>query len=234
MSKTFTTIAYFVVKVFFIGEEYMEKLYKGIHKFQESYFKKEENFFKRISKGQTPDVLFITCSDSRVDPNLVTQSKPGELFIVRNVGNIIPPYDAIKDKNSVAAAIEFAVLALKVKDIIVCGHSNCGAMQAIFKDEKEFDNMPHLRDWLRLALPVKKMIEKYCPNAHGESRQRIAEEENILAQLQNIQTYPFVVQALKKGKIYLHGWYYNIETGRICAYNPKKDMFEEIVYGKNS
>jgi carbonic anhydrase len=207
----------------------MKKLYKGIHKFRESYFKKEEDFFRRISKGQTPDVLFITCSDSRVDPNLVTQSKPGELFIVRNVGNIIPPYDAIKDKNSVAAAIEFAVLNLKVKDIIVCGHSNCGAMQAIFKDDKEFDNMPHLRDWLRLAWPVKEMIEKYCPNAHGESRQRIAEEENILAQLQNIQTYPFVVQALKKGKIHLHGWYYNIETGRICAYNPKKDMFEEIV-----
>jgi carbonic anhydrase len=219
----------------------MKKLYKGIHKFQESYFKKEEDFFKRISKGQTPEVLFITCSDSRVDPNLVTQSKPGELFIIKNVGNIIPPSDNLEGGvhegvqstpsccSSVAAAIEFAVLDLKVKDIIVCGHSNCGAMQAIFKDEKEFDNMPHLRDWLRLALPVKKMIEKYCPNAHGELRQRIAEEENILAQLQNIQTYPFVVQALKKGKIYLHGWYYNIETGRICAYNPNKDMFEEIV-----
>jgi len=99
----------FVVKVFLSGE-IEERLYKGIHKFQESYFKKEEDFFKRLSEKQTPDVLFITCSDSRVDPNLVTQSKPGELFIVRNVGNIIPPYDAIKDKNSIAAAIEFAVL----------------------------------------------------------------------------------------------------------------------------
>ncbi|MBM4141244.1 MAG: carbonic anhydrase, partial [Nitrospira sp.] len=88
----------------------MKRLYRGIYKFQESYFKKEEDFFERLSKRQTPDVLFITCSDSRVDPNLVTQSRPGELFIVRNVGNIIPPYDAIRDKNSVAAAIEFAVL----------------------------------------------------------------------------------------------------------------------------
>lgn len=207
----------------------MKKLYKGIHKFQKAYFKKEEDFFKRISKGQTPEVLFITCSDSRVDPTLVTQSKPGELFIVRNVGNIVPPYDAIKDKNSVAAAVEFAVLGLKVKDIIVCGHSNCGAMQALFKDEKELDNMPHLRDWLKIALPAKDTIDKFCQHSTGESRQRITEEENILAQLKNIQTYPFVERALKKGRLHLHGWYYNIETGRICAYNPNKDMFEEIV-----
>ncbi len=204
----------------------MERLYKGIHRFQESYFKKEKDFFKNISKRQTPDVLFLTCSDSRVDPNLVTQCKPGELFIVRNVGNIIPPYDAIKDKNSVAAAIEFAVLVLKVKDIIVCGHSNCGAMEAIFRDE--FDNMPHLRDWLRLALPVKNIIEKYYPDARGESRQSIMEKENILLQLQNIQTYPFVLHALKRGEVHLHGWYYDIGAGSIYAYNPERDIFEEI------
>ncbi len=203
----------------------VEKLYKGIHRFQESYFKKEENFFKRISKKQTPDVLFITCSDSRIDPNLVTQSKPGDLFIIRNVGNIIPPYDAIKDKNSVAAAIEFAVLVLKVKDIIVCGHSNCSAMQAIFKDENEFDNMPHLRDWLRLALPIKNIIEKYYPDAQGESRQSVVEKENILAQLQNIQTYPFVLQVLKRGDVRLHGWYYDIGAGSIYEYDIEKDIF---------
>jgi len=109
----------------------MKRLYKGILKFQESYFKKERKFFRRLSNKQDPDVLFITCADARVYPTLVTQSKPGELFIVRNVGNIVPPHDSIKDKNSVAAAIEFAVLKLKVSDIIVCGHSNCGAMQRL-------------------------------------------------------------------------------------------------------
>lgn len=207
----------------------MERLYKGIHRFQESYFKKEEDFFRRISERQTPEVLFITCADSRVDPNLVTQSKPGELFIVRNVGNIIPPYDAIKDKNSVAAAIEFAVLGLKVSDIIVCGHSNCGAMQALFKDEKDFAGMPHLRDWLKIALPVKNAVDEFYRGSHMESRQRIAEEENILVQLKNIQTYPFVFEALEKGSLHLHGWHYKIETGRICAYNPNMNMFEEIV-----
>ena len=206
----------------------MRKLYKGIHKFQESYFKKEEEFFKRLSKEQEPEVLFITCADSRVDPNLVTQSKPGELFIVRNVGNIIPPYDAIKDKNSVAAAIEFAVLSLKVKDIIVCGHSNCGAMEALYKDERELTNMPHLKDWLKLAAPVKDIVLKYYPMIQSEARQRITEEENVLCQLHNIQTYPFVQEALNAGVLHLHGWYYNIGTGSIYYYNSSEDVFELI------
>jgi len=206
----------------------MEKLYKGIHTFQQAYFKREEDFFRRLSESQTPEVLFITCSDSRVDPNLVTQSRPGELFIVRNVGNIIPPYDAIKDKNSVAAAIEFAVLALKVKDIIVCGHSNCGAMQTLYRDEKELDAMPHLRDWLKIVLPVRQIVADFYPNLSTESCQRVTEEENVLMQLNNIQTYPFVVKALNEGSLHLHGWYYDIGKGNICSYNPVKDVFEEI------
>ena len=207
----------------------MEKLYKGIHKFKESYFKKEENFFKRLSKGQTPEVLFITCADSRIDPNLVTQSKPGELFIVRNVGNIIPPYDAIKDKNSVAAAIEFAILDLKVTDIIVCGHSNCGAMQALYKDKREFNNMPHLKDWLKIASPVIDVVNTFYSGLSTKSRLRITEEENILFQIKNIQTYPFVDQLLKEGSLHLHGWYYDIRTGNIYAYNPVINMFEKVI-----
>ncbi len=210
----------------------MRKLYKGIHKFQESYFKKEEEFFKRLSKEQETEVLFITCSDSRVDPNLVTQSRPGELFIVRNVGNIIPPYDAIKDKNSVAAAIEFAVLSLKVKDIIVCGHSNCGAMEALYKDERELTNMPHLKDWLKLADSVRNIVLKHYPETSAEIRQRITEEENVLCQLHNIQTYPFVREALDSGALHLHGWYYNIAIGKIYAYDTDADMFKEVRLSK--
>ncbi|MEW5745212.1 MAG: carbonic anhydrase [Nitrospirota bacterium] len=208
----------------------MDKLYKGIHTFQRSYFKREEDFFRRLSAAQTPEVLFITCADSRVDPNLVTQSRPGELFIVRNVGNIIPPYDAIKDKNSVAAALEFAVLVLKVKDIIVCGHSNCGAMQALYSDEDAFRRTPHLGEWLDLARPVRRIVERFYPQAHTSSavRLRITEEENILLQLKNIQSYPFVSRALEEGSLHLHGWYYDIGMGSICSYNPSTDRFEGI------
>jgi len=206
----------------------MDRLYKGIWNFQKSYFSKEEDFFRRLSEGQSPEVLFVTCADSRIDPNLVTQSRPGELFIVRNVGNIIPPYDAIKDKNSVAAAIEFAVLNLKVKDIIVCGHSNCGAMQALYTEGKELNNMPHLRDWLHLADSVKDIVLRNYSEASEEIRQRVTEEENILFQLNNIQTYPFVLDALNTGALHLHGWYYNIATGSIYSYNSSEDVFEII------
>lgn len=210
----------------------MEKLYKGIHQFRESYFVKEEDFFKGLSHTQKPEVLFITCSDSRVDPNLVTQSRPGELFIVRNVGNIIPPYDAIKDKNSVVAAIEFAVLVLKVKDIILCGHSNCGAMAALYMDEEEFDKMPHLRDWLKIASPVRNMVGAVYSDLSGDSRKRKTEEENVLFQLRNIETYPFAIKALNEGVLHLHGWYYDIGNGEVYSYNPGKDAFEPISYKK--
>lgn len=206
----------------------MDKLYKGIRRFQESFFKKEEDFFKRLSKSQDPDVLFITCSDSRVDPALVTQSKPGELFIVRNIGNIIPPHDALKDKNSAAAAIEFAVLALKVSDVIVCGHSNCGAMQALYKKNNEMDKMPHLRDWLNLAEHVKDAVLKSFPDSPQEALQEITEKENVLAQIENLETYPFIAQALNEGTLYLHGWYYEIGAGQMYAYIPNTDRFELI------
>jgi len=206
----------------------VEKLYRGIHKFQGSYFKKEEEFFRRISGKQDPDVLFITCADSRVDPTLVTQSRPGDLFIVRNVGNIVPPYDAIRDKNSVAAALEFAVLVLKVADIIVCGHSNCGAMKVLFQDEKEFLNMPHLREWVDISRTVRNHVEQHYPDTSPELKERIMEKENVLEQLKNLETYPFIAQALEQGAVYLHGWYYDIGTGEILSFNPVSDRFEKI------
>ncbi len=206
----------------------MERLYQGIHKFQSSHFKKEEELFRRLSTCQTPEVL-ITCADSRVAPNLVTQSRPGDLFIVRNVGNIIPPYDAIKDKNSVAAALEFAVLVLKVADIIVCGHSNCGAMKVLLHDEDGLNDMPHLKDWVYLAKPVKMHIEQYYAETAPDLKARITEKENILEQLRNIETYPFINDALRAGLIHLHGWYYDIGTGEIHYYNPETDKFESLL-----
>lgn len=206
----------------------MEKLYKGVLKFQESYFKREKDFFRRLSKGQDPEVLFMTCSDSRVDPHLVTQSGPGELFILRNIGNIIPPFNALKDKNSTAAAIEYAVMVLKVSDIIVCGHSNCGAIRALLGDEKELEGMQHLRDWLRIAHPVKEHVISVFGNESSDVIRCYTEKENVLEQIENIETYPFVEAAMKEGRLYLHGWYFDIATGGMYAYVPSTNKFELI------
>lgn len=205
----------------------MEKLFKGICVFRDSYFRKERELFRKLSKSQRPDVLFVTCSDSRVDPNLITQSRPGDLFIVRNVGNIIPPYDSIKDKNSSAAAVEFAVMSLKVSDIIICGHSNCGAMETLSLGGEALDDMPHLREWLKLASPV---LERDFPElAEDESGGRAVEKKNILLQLENVRTYPFLERPLLEGKVRLHGWYYEIQTGEVSAFNPASGRFERIL-----
>ena len=206
----------------------MERLYKGIHKFQSAHFKRQEGFFRSLSTHQKPEVLFITCADSRVDPNLVTQSRPGDLFIVRNVGNIVPPHNAIRDKNSVAAALEFAVLELKVADIIVCGHSNCGAMRLLRRDAAAFQGMPHLQEWVQLAEPVRLIVERYYDGATEEQKERITEKENVLEQLRNLETYPFVEKSLVAGTLRLHGWYYDIGTGKVFSYNPGNDEFEAI------
>ena len=196
-------------------ERHLEKLYKGIRRFQDSYYKKERDFFKRLSKGQKPEALFITCVDSRVDPNLLTQSRPGELLTLRTPGNIIPPFGNIEDGNSSAGTLEFAVIELKVKDIILCGHSGCGAIEALYKSAEELKTMPHLKDWLQLAAPVRKMIERNYSKVTPESRQRLTEEENVLYQLHNVQTYPFVDQAVKEERLNLHGWYYDICKGDV-------------------
>ncbi len=204
----------------------MEKLYKGIRRFQESYYKKERDFFKRLSKGQKPEALFITCVDSRVDPNLLTQSMPGELLTLRTPGNIVPPFGAIKDANSAAGTIEFAVIELKIKNIIVCGHSGCGAIETLYLSDEETKTMPHLHDWIQFAVPVRKLVENHFVKVTPESRQRLTEEENVLLQLHNVQTYPCVDQAVKDGKLQLHGWYYDICTGDVYAYNSSSDGFE--------
>lgn len=206
----------------------MERLYKGIQKFQQTHFKKEEDYFKHLSKGQSPDVLFFTCSDSRVDPNLITQSKPGELFIVKNVGNIVPPCLPMRKKTCTAAAIEFAILKLKITDIVVCGHSDCAALKALYLDEKDFDEMPNLKDWVETASNVRELVLRNNHDPSYKARIEMTEKEYIIQQLDNLRTYPLITEALKEERLTLHGWYYEIGTGTIYAYNNKSRAFDRI------
>src|ERR1700744_3229746 len=139
----------------------MHPLIEGVHRFRHDEFGNYRSLFQRLSReGQNPHTLFITCSDSRVLAELITQSKPGDLFVVKNVGNIVPPASATGDTNSTAAAIEFAVEALKVSDIVICGHSQCGAIAALLAPKPVSDSTPHLRDWLNLAAPALATLKK--------------------------------------------------------------------------
>lgn len=209
----------------------MQKLIDGVHKFRESEFGRYKSLFKKLSRqGQNPHTLFITCSDSRVLAELITQSKPGDLFVVKNVGNIVPPPTVTGSTNSTAAAIEFAVEVLGVSDIVVCGHSQCGGMHALLNGLPEKDTLPHLREWLAIMAPVREIIEKgYSHLTDPEARAIAAAEENVLFALENLHSYPAVAHRLSEGTIRLHAWFFKIASAELFAYDPEKKQFEPLI-----
>ena len=209
----------------------MEKLIEGVHKFRNDEFGNYQKLFRKLSKdGQNPHTLFITCSDSRVLAELITQSQPGDLFVVKNVGNIVPPSDVTGSTNSTAAAIEFAVQNLNVSDIVVCGHSQCGAMDALLHGLPNEQSAPHLRDWLALALPVRRVLQsKYSHLVSREERTIAAAEENVLFALENLHSYVAVQSRLDEGSLQLHGWFFKIATAELFAYDPGTKQFTPLV-----
>ncbi len=204
----------------------MQRLVEGIHQFQNNIFSSKRRLFERLAKGQQPQALFVTCSDSRIDPALLTQTEPGELFILRNAGNIIPPYGTINGGE--AATIEFAVRALGVKDIIVCGHSQCGAMSGLLAPEK-LDDLPAVRDWLSYADSTRCIMrENYEHLSEASARLTATVEENVLVQLEHLRTHPSVAAALARKELNIHGWVYKFETGQVFAYCPDREQYVPI------
>ena len=209
----------------------MQRLIEGVHKFRTDEFGRFRELFKRLSReGQKPHTLFITCSDSRVLAELITHSQPGDLFVVKNVGNIVPPADTTGSTNSTAAAIEFAVGSLQVSDIVVCGHSQCGAMAALLDGLPEPGAAPHLSAWLQVASPVRAVIEREYAHLSGlPQRQTAAGEENVLFALENLRTYPAVQRGLASGTLHLHGWFFKLDTAELFAYDPEAKQFTPLL-----
>ena len=200
----------------------MQKLIEGIHHFQANLFSPQRELFERLAGGQNPDALFITCSDSRINPNLITQTQPGELFILRNAGNIIPPYGAANGGEG--ATIEFAVAGLGVQDIIVCGHSHCGAMNGLLHPESLKD-LPAMTAWLAHAEATRRIMREKYGDRTGAAQLTTAVEENVLVQLENLRTHPAVASGLARGMLKLHAWVYKIESGEVFAYDPERGQF---------
>ena len=201
----------------------MQKLVQGIHHFQESIFGSQKSLFQRLMQGQTPLALFITCSDSRIDPSLLTQTAPGEIFIMRNAGNIVPAYGM--HHGGEAATIEYAVVALKVQNIIVCGHSHCGAMNGLLHPEL-LDDMPSVQSWLTHAQSTARIVrENYSHLTDPAARLTATVEENVLCQLENLRTHPSVAAAVARRDLNLHGWVYKFETGQVFAFDPSANEF---------
>jgi carbonic anhydrase len=204
----------------------INKLITGSQEFQKSVFKKHKHAFKQLSEGQSPKVLFIGCCDSRVLPNLITNTGPGDLFIVRNIGNFVAPYKPDEDFHSTAAAIEYAVTILEVQDIIVCGHSNCGAIGALYKTKKlEDEELIHVKQWLSLGMPAKTMVERLASDVSTADKLTMTEEISVLYQLENLMTYPSVKKRVEAGDLFLNAWHYDIESGEIVQYDEEQKEF---------
>lgn len=201
----------------------IEGLIKGVEDFQAEAFQEREDLFQKLAQGQRPEALFITCSDSRVNPNLITQTEPGELFILRNAGNIIPPYGAAKGGGE-EATVEYAVLALNVEHIIVCGHSHCGAMRGLVNPD-EVKKLHSVDNWLQHASATRLIIEERYKDVTGDDLEIAAAEENVMMQIQNLQTHPAVALRLAQGRMQLHSWMYHFESGKITAYDPEERAF---------
>lgn len=200
----------------------VQKLIQGIHEFQEGDFRPLQGLFESLAHGQAPETLFITCSDSRIDPSLLTKSQPGDLFILRNAGNIVPPHSG--QAGGEAATIEFAVAGLGVKDIIICGHSHCGAVKGLL-DPSQVESLPAVAQWLSHAEATRRIMSENYLDLSPENRITAAIEENVLVQLENLRTLPCVKSRLVKGDLRLHGWVYKIETGEVFAYDRIDGQF---------
>ncbi len=206
----------------------MKKLIEGAVAFRQNDFETHEQLFTELGKEQKPHTLFIGCSDSRLVPNMITASMPGELFIIRNIANIVPPYKQEGEYLAAVSAIEFAIQMLEVENIVVCGHSNCGGIAALYKPAEYFQKIPHTRKWLELALPVKEKVLKLLPDGNHASREWLTEQMNIVEQIHHLLTYPYIFEKVEKGLLTISGWYYIIETGEIFSYNAAKGFFELI------
>ncbi|WP_457748181.1 carbonic anhydrase [Sulfurimonas sp.] len=212
----------------------LEEYAKGNQLFRTYFKKNKESLLKLAKSGQSPKALFIGCSDSRVIPDMMLQTNPGDLFVIRNVGNFVPPYKPDEDFHATASGIEYAVSVLKVQEIIICGHTHCGACRALY-EPLEDPSLIHTKKWLELGESAKtSAILSLGANANREELLRLTEKLSVVKQIENILTYPNVKRKFEDGTLHIHGWCYDIETGKIDYYNaetyefsPLKDLVSE-------
>jgi len=201
----------------------MQRLIDGLHHFRRDVYPKKRELFSKLAKGQSPRILFITCSDSRVAPHLLTNSEPGDIFIVRNAGNLVPSYG---NDSGEEAGVEFAVAGLGVTDVVVCGHSDCGAMKGLLDPASIRDKLPAVARWLEHARDTRAVVDAMAPQP--EHRLELTIEINVLRQLDHLRTHPSIAAGLAKGSLSLHAWVYGIGDGSVRHYDDGAGRFVEF------
>ncbi len=204
----------------------MTRIIKGVFDFQKNVHGTREQLFKNLGAGQKPLALFITCSDSRISPDMLTQTQPGELFIMRNAGNIVSPF-SWDHASGEAATLEYAVKQLKVREVIICGHAKCGAVHGLLHLD-QLDGLPEVKRWLNFSKPVLAALKKDTEGMTPDEVLAIGIERNVLQQLENVKSYPFVQEAIDRGELRLHAWVYHFETGTVVAHDQAKKRFVSL------
>lgn len=204
----------------------MDNILDRAGRFRGEVFERESALYQRlVSDGQSPKALMISCADSRVVPEHITQAGPGELFVCRNAGNIVPPF--AQANGGVSSTVEYAVVVLGVRDIVVCGHSDCGAMKAFLKPET-LAAVPNVAAWLRHAHAAECAVNAAHPELEDKDKAHALAMENVIVQIQHLRTHPSVAAAMARGELTLHGWFFEIESGAIYALDGQSGQFSVV------
>lgn len=206
----------------------IEGFIAGFRSFRKDYFGPGVSQFEPLKKGQSPKTMLIGCSDSRVDPALLTHSAPGEIFVVRNVANLVPPYETSGGLHGVSAALEYAVCHLLVENIIVLGHSQCGGITALMAGGCGCKGDGFIDGWISIAAPARDKVLAALPKKEARLQQRAAEQAAILLSLENLHSFPWIEQRIAEGTLSLHGWYFDMEAGELLGYQPHSGLFRKL------
>ena len=208
----------------------MEKLIEGYRKFRSAYYEENQKLFDALARdGQSPKTLLIGCSDSRVDPAVIFWAQPGDMFVLRNVANLVPPYAPDGNLHGSSAAIEFAVRSLKVEHVIILGHAGCGGIQALF-ETAEGQESDFIGGWIAVARAAhdRALLRALSLNASRETMLRMCEQESIAASMTNLMSFPWIRQRVELGELQIHGLWFNVQEGTLFQLNPVTNAFEEV------
>ncbi len=209
------------------------KLIAGFRRFQGNYFRGDNELFTHLKDGQHPKTLVIGCSDSRVDPSLLTGADPGDLFVIRNVANLVPPYEPDAGYHGVSAALEYAVCQLQVEHIIILGHSQCGGIAGLMNSDCDCQVGEFIGKWVRLAEPAKKKVREELLDKSDLLQTRACEQAAIMLSLENLLTFPWLLQRVEDHSLFLHGWYFDIQRGELLRYSPDAEAYVPLAPANN-
>ena len=202
-----------------------QKLIEGFRRFRPQH---DALYLQLVEQGQTPKVLVVACCDSRVDPALVFDCAPGDLFVIRNVANLVPPIEGHSGHHGTTAAIEYGVRNLNVQHLIVLGHAHCGGIGALLQNGSQYNEDSYLADWMDMVAGVRREVMRDMPDAAYEEQRRACEQRAILVSLENLMTFPWVRERVTQGTLTLHGWYFDIEHGKLLGYSTADRRFESL------